>query len=82
MLFRSWCVFDRAFKESLGEVPFQQWARIIRHRMKGRGESFEAQALPAHKRGEIDFDAFARVAGFNPSEARAYVESHGEECVC
>jgi defect-in-organelle-trafficking protein DotB len=75
--FRSWCVFDQAFKAELAELQFQQWASKVRARMVQRGQDFAQQALPLYKEGEIDIHTFTRVAGFNPAEARAYLEQKG-----
>lgn len=75
--FRSWCVFDQAFKGALAELPFQKWAAVIRARMLERGQDFAQQALPLFKDGEIGLETFTRVAGFNPSEARRFLEGKG-----
>jgi defect-in-organelle-trafficking protein DotB len=75
--FRSWCVFDQAFKAELGELPFNKWAALIRARMLERGHDFAQQAFPLFKEGEIDIDAFTRVAGFNPAEAREFLQQRG-----
>lgn len=73
--FRSWCVFDQAFKAQLAEIPFHQWAGLIRQRLLERRQDFAHQALQALRAGEIDQPCFARVAGFNPGEARAFLAS-------
>jgi defect-in-organelle-trafficking protein DotB len=76
--FRSWCVFDQAFKAELGELHFPLWARRIRERMVERKHDFAHQALPLLLAGEISQDVFAKVAGFNPAEARAFLEQAGD----
>lgn len=75
--FRSWCVFDQAFKAQLAELQFPQWARYIRERMVSRKQDFAHQALQVLQAGEINQATFARVAGFNPAEARAFLEQVG-----
>ncbi|MEJ8837666.1 type IV pilus twitching motility protein PilT [Ramlibacter sp. AN1133] len=81
--FRSWCVFDQALKHALSELPFQQWARRIRQRILGRKQDFAHQALSALRAGEISPEAFARVAGFNPIEAREFLQhAESEEAAC
>lgn len=75
--FRSWCVFDQAFKAKLAELPFPQWARHIRERMVSRQQDFAHQALEALRAGDISTGAFARVAGFNPAEAREFLAKAG-----
>lgn len=76
LAFRSWCVFDRALKEQLGEHPYPQWSRLIRERMRLDGSTFEQRALPALRQGIIDFDAFMRIAGMNHREARQFLEAN------
>lgn len=71
--FRSWCVFDQAFKAALAETPFPQWARQIRERMVSRKHDFASQALEVLRAGQINQATFARVAGFNPTETRDYL---------
>lgn len=72
--FRSWCIFDKAFKSALYEHPHQKWGQLIEHRMTAAGSTFAQQAHGPFLRGEISEQAFANIAGFNPVEARAYLE--------
>jgi defect-in-organelle-trafficking protein DotB len=71
--FRSWCIFDQAFKADLYEMPHQQWGRKIEKRMQANGSTFAQQAYGPLMRGEISESAFANIAGFNPVEAREYL---------
>ena len=72
--FRSWCVFDQAFKAELFEHQHQNWGRLITRRMESDGATFAQQAFGPLKAGEISMEAFANVAGFNPVEAAKYVQ--------
>lgn len=74
--FRSWCVFDRALKARLSEVPFSQWSGIVRRHVDERRESFEWQAMPFVERGELSFQGFLNVSGFNINEARKFLAEH------
>jgi defect in organelle trafficking protein DotB len=76
LAFRSWCVFDRALKETLGEHPYPQWSRLIRERMRRDGSTFEQRALPALRAGIIDNDAFMHISGMNHREAREFLEAN------
>jgi defect-in-organelle-trafficking protein DotB len=71
--FRSWCVFDQAFKARLAEQPYQKWSALIQRRMEERGHTFAMQALPAFVAGEISLDGFSNLAGFNPIETREFL---------
>lgn len=71
--FRSWCIFDHAFKAELYEVQHQHWGRMIEKRMEAAGSTFAQQAYKAFEGGEISERAFANIAGFNPVEAREYL---------
>lgn len=77
--FRSWCVFDRAFKEELFEHQHQKWSRMIMKRMEDMGHTFALQAYPAFKLGEISEYSFMNISGFNPVEARAFIASQEEK---
>lgn len=79
MAFRSWCLFDQALKEKLSEEPFAKWGRMIRRHMEELGNTFAQQALPHYKAGLISEQAFANIAGFNVSEARAFLERNSAE---
>lgn len=71
--FRSWCIFDQAFKAELYEVQHQHWGRLIQKRMHEAGSTFAQQAYGPFTRGEISVGAFENIAGFNPVEAREYL---------
>lgn len=77
--FRSWCVFDQAFKSELVEHPFAKWNRLIQLRMEAKGQTFAQQALPALRSGEIELKGFLNIAGFNPIEGRDYLLQHAPE---
>ena len=77
--FRSWCVFDRALKERLSEVPFSEWSVLVRKHVDERRESFEWQALPFVMRGELGFRGFMNVSGFNLREAREFLREHAPQ---
>ena len=75
--FRSWCVFDQAFKAELFEHQHQHWNQLVTARMRAAGTTFAQQALGPYKAGLISDRAFANIAGFNPVEAREYLRVHG-----
>jgi defect-in-organelle-trafficking protein DotB len=77
--FRSWCVFDQAFKTFLARHPHQEWNALIQERMESKGHTFAQQSLPALRAGEVSFNAFLSLAGFNPIEGREYVLGHAPE---
>lgn len=77
---RSWCVFDRALKEELGDHPYPKWARMIRDHMNRNGTSFEERSWPLLRDGVIDRDAFMRLSGMNMRESRAFLATKGIEC--
>lgn len=74
--FRSWCIFDQAFKAELFEHQHQNWGRLIGARMKQGGSTFAQQAFGPLMKGEITEEAFANIAGFNPVEARQYIAAN------
>jgi defect-in-organelle-trafficking protein DotB len=77
---RSWCVFDRALKETLGDHPYPKWARLIREHMNRNGTSFEERSWPLYRDNIISLDVFMRFSGMNLREARAYLLTKGIEC--
>lgn len=79
MAFRSWCVFDQAFKADLYEQQHQHWGRMISRRMEARGATFAQQAYPHFVSGTLSERGFANVAGFNPVEAREYIRAQKEK---
>ncbi len=74
--FRSWCVFDQAFKAHLSTQPHPQWSRMIVARMQQTNATFAQQAIEPFIRGEISQQAFANVAGFNSDEAEQFIEAY------
>lgn len=84
--FRSWCIFDQAFKAELYEMQHQHWGRHIEKRMQVNGSTFAQQAYGQYICGEISESTFANIAGFNPVEAREYLAKrraaeHRELCL-
>lgn len=77
--YRSWCVFDQAFKMALGEHPFQKWSAMIEARMRSKGHTFAQQALADYREELLDFNGYCAVAGFNPIEGAEYLRANAPE---
>lgn len=74
---RSWCVFDRAVNEALGQVQFHQWERVIARICAERGTDFELRALDYLRDGKIDLEAFCTLGGFTHAEGEEYCRQKG-----
>jgi hypothetical protein len=75
--FRSWCVFDKDFKDELFGHRHTEWSQLITQRMRDLGQTFAQQALPALLAGEISEKAFMNLSSLNAVEARHYIDTNG-----